>query len=122
MPDDFDEIPKLTDLFRMVASEFFDVKEEFVNIVIDEPLENTNHPVYINLLVSEMQKNMILKGFERVDIVFSEEINEIIDSLMSYYDWEYIEALEWLEFNTIRSLPYMGRLAPIVKNTEDENE
>ena len=83
MPDDFDEIPKLTDLFRMVASEFFDVKEEFVNIVIDEPLENTNHPVYINLLVSEMQKNMILKGFERVDIVFSEEINEIIDSLMS---------------------------------------
>ena len=70
----------------MVASKFFEIKEEFVEIVIEEPLENINHPVYINILVSEMKKNGILKGFEnyynKVE-EFPKKINEIIDSLMS---------------------------------------
>tara|TARA_Y100000592_G_scaffold100740_1_gene182462 strand:- start:29277 stop:29528 length:252 start_codon:yes stop_codon:yes gene_type:complete len=38
----------------------------------------------------------------------------IIDCLMSFYKWEYIDALEWIEYNTIRSLPYMGKYAPII--------
>ena len=69
-----------------MASEFFDIKEEFVNIVIEEPLENTNHPVYIDLLVSEEQKNEILKDFENYYdkvTVFPMQINVIINNLMS---------------------------------------
>ena len=64
--------------------------------------------------------NKAIIGVDNQRLIYDYDL--IIDSLMSYYGWEYIQALEWLEFNTIRSLPYMGRLAPIVKNTEDENE
>ena len=38
----------------------------------------------------------------------------MIDWLMEKEGWSDIEAIEWLEFNTIRTLPYMGKDAPII--------
>lgn len=38
----------------------------------------------------------------------------MIDWLMEKEGWSDIEAIEWLEFNTIRALPYMGKDAPII--------
>lgn len=34
--------------------------------------------------------------------------------LMNKYDWSEEESIEWVEYNTIRSLPYMGENAPII--------
>ena len=38
----------------------------------------------------------------------------MIDWLVEKEGWSDIEAIEWLEFNTIRALPYMGKDAPII--------
>lgn len=38
----------------------------------------------------------------------------MVDWLMEKEGWSDIEAIEWLEFNTIRALPYMGKDAPII--------
>ena len=42
------------------------------------------------------------------------DYNLMIDWLMSELGWSDNEAIEWIEFNTIRALPYMGKGAPIV--------
>lgn len=38
----------------------------------------------------------------------------MIEWLMTEEDFEYEEAIEWIEFNTIRAIPYMGEGAPII--------
>ena len=34
--------------------------------------------------------------------------------LMETEGWEEIDAIEWIEYNTLRALPYMGSGAPLV--------
>ena len=36
--------------------------------------------------------------------------------------WSVAEAVDWIEYNTIRSLPYMGDKAPIVMNDLDPDD
>ena len=43
----------------------------------------------------------------------------IIDSLKHHNGWSEEDAVDWVEVNTIRSLPYMGEHAPIVVNDID---
>ena len=38
----------------------------------------------------------------------------MVEWLMTQYDWSDIEAIEWIETNTLRALPYMGEGAPII--------
>ncbi len=38
----------------------------------------------------------------------------MIEWLMNKYDWSEDESIELIEYNTIRSLPYMGDRAPII--------
>lgn len=38
----------------------------------------------------------------------------MIEWLMIEEDFEYEEAIEWIEFNTLRAIPYMGEGAPII--------
>lgn len=40
--------------------------------------------------------------------------DKLIDSLSRSNNWSTDEAIEWLEYNTIRSLPYLGDKAPII--------
>lgn len=40
----------------------------------------------------------------------------MVEWLMEYEDFTYIEAIEWIEYNTIRALPYMEPGAPIIIN------
>lgn len=42
------------------------------------------------------------------------DFNLMVDWLMEEEGWSDIEAIEWIEYNTIRALPYMGAKAPIV--------
>ena len=43
-----------------------------------------------------------------------EEPYIMVDWLMREEGWSDIESIEWLEFNTLRALPYMGKDAPII--------
>ena len=38
----------------------------------------------------------------------------MIKWLMNKYNWTEEDSIEWVEYNTIRSLPYMGENAPII--------
>lgn len=42
------------------------------------------------------------------------EFEKMVDCLMNKYGWSDIDAIEWIEYNTIRALPYFGSKAPIV--------
>lgn len=38
----------------------------------------------------------------------------MVDWLMREEGWSDTESIEWIEFNTLRALPYMGANAPII--------
>lgn len=40
--------------------------------------------------------------------------DKMVEWLMLKENWSYEEAVEWIEYNTIRALPYAGPNAPIV--------
>lgn len=42
------------------------------------------------------------------------DFNKMVDWLMKEEDWSEEEAIEWIEYNTIRALDYMGDEAPVV--------
>lgn len=42
------------------------------------------------------------------------DYNKMIVELMEDEGWSYDEAIDWIEYNTIRSLPYAGEKAPII--------
>lgn len=39
---------------------------------------------------------------------------KMIDWLMNKEGWSELDAIDWVEYNTLRALPYMGSDAPIV--------
>lgn len=42
------------------------------------------------------------------------EFNKMIEELMNDEGWTEEEAVEWIDYNTMRALPYGGEKAPIV--------
>ena len=42
------------------------------------------------------------------------DYNKMIDELMEDEGWSYEDAIEWIDYNTIRSLPYAGPHGPII--------
>ncbi len=42
------------------------------------------------------------------------DFDKMVEWLQDLEGWTYEEAVEWIEYNTLRALPYMGPAAPIV--------
>lgn len=42
------------------------------------------------------------------------DFNKMVEWLMSTEHFTEFEAVDWIEYNTIRALPYMGPKAPII--------
>ena len=42
------------------------------------------------------------------------DFNKMVEWLMDEEGWDDITAIEWIECNTIRALPYFGEGAPII--------
>ena len=42
------------------------------------------------------------------------DFDKMVTWLMAEEGWSMDEAIEWIEYNTIRALPYMGPEAPII--------
>lgn len=42
------------------------------------------------------------------------DFNKMVEWLMKEESFTEIDAVEWIEYNTIRALPYMGDKAPII--------
>ena len=50
------------------------------------------------------------------------DYNRMVEWLTTEYGWDETEAIEWIDYNTIRSLPYAGEGAPIVMYPFEECE
>lgn len=44
------------------------------------------------------------------------DFNKMVEELMSDEGWNEIDAIEWIEYNTMRALPYCGEKAPVIVN------
>ena len=42
------------------------------------------------------------------------DYDKMIEELMQDEGWSYEDAVEWIDYNTIRSIPYAGENAPII--------
>ena len=42
------------------------------------------------------------------------EYSKMVDCLMEHEDWTYEAAVEWIDYNTIMALQYMGSKAPLI--------
>ena len=42
------------------------------------------------------------------------DYDKMVDWLVEKEGWTVFEAIEWIDYNTIRALPYMGSDAPII--------
>lgn len=42
------------------------------------------------------------------------DFNKMVEWLMREEGWTETDAIEWIEYNTIRALPYAGASAPII--------
>jgi hypothetical protein len=42
------------------------------------------------------------------------DFDKMVYELMQDEEWDYEDAVEWIEYNTIRALPYAGENGPII--------
>ena len=42
------------------------------------------------------------------------DYDKMVEELMQYEEWSYEDAAEWIDYNTIRTLPYAGENGPII--------
>ena len=85
---------------------------------------------YDEVCVYAEENNIPIKLFDRprypnsiigltVDDRAIYDMEQMILDLMSENEISYIDALEFIEYNTIRALPYMGEDAPIILYTKE---
>ena len=48
--------------------------------------------------------------------------DKLVEKFAVENDWSYDEAIEWVDYNVIRALPYYGEKAPVVLYTSRVNE
>jgi hypothetical protein len=48
------------------------------------------------------------------------DFDKMVKELMSDEGWTEEEAIEWVNYNTLRSLPYAGVNAPLIVYTDEE--
>lgn len=78
-----------------------------VNIDIRDSLHSDaivfdNHS-YDNSIIGVTLDGRVIYGYELM-----------VQELMEDEGWSELDAIEWIEYNTIRSLPYAGKNAPMI--------
>ena len=95
--------------------------------------ENNYSPqkIYMNKEMNNAEKLLLDYGYEGVKYLTNYsydtaligvsddnraiyDFDLMIEWLMLEENFDYNDAIEWIEFNTIRALPYMGEGAPII--------
>lgn len=66
----------------------------------------------VKYLVNESYDDALIGVSEDGRAIY--DFDKMVEWLMNKYGWSDVESIEWIEVNTIRSLPYMGNGAPIV--------
>ena len=76
------------------------------DILMDQGFENFiifENPDYDSAIIGITEDNQVVYDYEKM-----------IEHLMQEDDMDYEEAVDFISYNTIRSLPYAGEGAPII--------
>ena len=74
--------------------------------LLDNECEGTSffiNPDYEDAIVGITDDKRIVYNFDKM-----------VECLMNNYGWSDIESIEYIEYNVIRSIPYMGDKQPII--------
>ena len=66
----------------------------------------------VRYLVNESYDDALIGVSEDGRAIY--DFDKMVDWLVDKYGWTDEEAVEWIEYNTIRALPYFGEGAPII--------
>lgn len=66
----------------------------------------------VKYLVNESYDDALIGVSEDGRAIYN--FDKMVDWLVDKYGWTDEEAMEWIEYNTIRALPYFGEGAPII--------
>ena len=66
----------------------------------------------VKYLVNESYDDALIGVSEDGRAIY--DFDRMVDWLVDKYNWTVEEAVEWIEHNTIRALPYFGEGAPII--------
>lgn len=78
------------------------VEEKILNAGYEDVIYLVNYG-YDDALIGISEDNRAIYDF-----------NKMVEWLMNEEGFDEVEAIEWIEVNTIRALPYMGDGAPII--------
>lgn len=67
------------------------------------------NPDYVTAIIGVSEDDRVIYDFDKM-----------VEYLMKTDDMSFEDACEFIDFNTIRALPYMGEKAPIVMNSIEE--
>jgi hypothetical protein len=90
----------------IISSPIFNSVEELVEFLKSQGHEETvffEHPSFVKAITGITDSEQLIYDYEMMIAAAMEEEN-----------WEYEEAIDWIEYNTLRSIPYMGSTHPIV--------
>jgi hypothetical protein len=97
------------------------VEKGFVDFVVLEPQNDFNKAI----VGFDEKQNRLIYSYEKIIDVHTEMFIEKDEtdpndemSLHVAYD----NAVEWVDFNTLRAIPYMGKYRPIIVFNNDDNE
>ena len=66
----------------------------------------------VKYLVNESYDDALIGVSEDGRAIY--DYDKMVDWLVDKYGWSDDESVEWIEYNTIRALPYFGEGAPII--------
>lgn len=72
----------------------------------------TDHEIEIKILDDHAYDNSIVGITEDGRLVY--DYDKMVEEFMNDENCQEIDAIEWIDYNTMRALPYFGEDAPIV--------
>ncbi len=80
--------------------------EELKETLVDEGFEDSvvlENPEYLSAVIGRTEDGRVIYSYEKM-----------VESLMSDDGMDREEAMEFIDFNTVRAIPYMGEKAPVI--------
>ena len=84
------------------------VNQDIRNKLPEDAIVFDNH-AYDNSIIGTTLDGRAIYSFELM-----------VKELMEDEGWSEIDAVEWIEYNTIRTLPYAGDKAPMIVYTDED--
>ena len=76
---------------------------EDIRIQLDEEAIVFDNPSFDNAIIAVDQDGRAVYDYDLM-----------VEELMRDEEWTMEDAIEWIEYNTLRTIPYAGDMAPIV--------